>query len=513
MRTSDEIERDAIRALNRSCMSALGRLGNEDPTSSAQFGSGSPAEDDDSTISIELGRRAMETPSQPRDTTGLDLADDMFGDLDDSFENGDVPLGGRSANTSSFHLSQIKTRSRQSSIIGRNDPPIRPRSRAGSTPGVSSSFNIGLFRRRAREPSILGTGRKSRADTTTTTQDLDSESEQEFAPDAESTPLNRRKTRSSMAASRDLSELPVLSASRKRKSDGAPDATDRPEKVMRSDQSGIDIESDSDSDLSSLASPPPPPRFASEPPVTPDRLNEILAPPASSGSEDEGDHWPDIHALARRRRRPSVTTPLRTDAASDMSSPPSLTHSPNQSPTRARGRSNTRRQRSPVLTTADLANLLPKRRQRATHSKPGMVSAAELDTSGLAHDEDELAHTGRVSRATSTRSASRAARNVDSALLPKQTTASNTRQASRGHQAYSRRSSDKENQSEDEEEESGFQPLPDDTFDDGTSRGTDIVLSADELRRAVRKFKEVDRWELSFEEDEDEGAEGPLGAR
>ena len=77
--------------------------------------------------SIEIGRRAMATPLMRRDTTGLDLADeDVFGDLGDSFADGDVPDAPHSAASSSATLSHFKTRrprSRQSSIIGRNDPP------------------------------------------------------------------------------------------------------------------------------------------------------------------------------------------------------------------------------------------------------------------------------------------------------------------------------------------------------------------------------------------------------
>lgn len=52
-----------------------------------------------------------------------------------------------------------------------------------------------------------------------------------------------------------------------------------------------------------------------------------------------------------------------------------------------------------------------------------------------------------------------------------------------------------EEEEEGEEEESAFQALPDDTFDAGTEN-----MSADELKQAARKFKEVDRWELEFEE-------------
>ena len=147
----------------------------------------------------------MATPAMRRDTTGLDLADDdVFGDLDESFADGEIPRGGRSADSTSLSFSSFKPRARQSSSIGRNDPPIRPSSRGPNTPGVGSSFNIGVFRRRAREPSILGTSRRPRSETGGTTNNSEVESEGEFEPpEAESTPLNlRRRTRNSSRGGR-----------------------------------------------------------------------------------------------------------------------------------------------------------------------------------------------------------------------------------------------------------------------------------------------------------------------
>lgn len=230
-------EANAIEAANKSRDAALDRLANEDVTTTA----------DDTKSSIEFGRR---TPAR-RDTTGIDLADSVFFDLDDSFENQDVPAGGRSTDTSTFQLSHIKprSRSRASSFIGaRNEAVIRPSSRGGQTPLVSSSFNIGAFRRRAREPSILGASRRPLDDTTAVTisqethiSDTDSEVDESFAPEAESTPINnQRKTR--LAQENEDIELPNLaSSSRKRKSDGFPSSA-RPGKVMRSEDSRPEVE-------------------------------------------------------------------------------------------------------------------------------------------------------------------------------------------------------------------------------------------------------------------------------
>lgn len=515
-------ETEALKSANRSRDAALDRLANDDVTTTG-----------DDTQELEVGRRDTATPMQARDITGLDLADSVDFDLDESFEDGLIPTGGRSADNSSYHLSHIKprSRSRQSSIIGRNDPPIRPSSRSGTTPLVSSSFNIGAFRRRAREPSILGTGRKTQPDTTTTTlQNQDSDSDEgDFAPEAESTPVNnRRRTRHSARHEQEIEvpsdEQETLSAAKKRKSNNEmPDDGARPHKVRRSEGSASVQDSNSDSELSELPSPQAMPLHI-ERPVTPTNNynEEDAASPLSSGSEEHGE-WPDIRDLAKRRRRPSVTDPLDAEIMSDISSPPSLTHSPNHNEHRVlktRGRSTTRRQPSPKLTTADLAKLLPQRHNQRARSPVDGDSDEELDTAGLGQDEDELHHLDASRRRKQgsrpdSRATSRSGRRAQSALREKETPAMNTRRATRHSQTYSRRSSDKENNSgdegeEDEEEESRFVPLPEDSFT-GDVGDASIISASHELNQAKAKFKEVDRWELEFEEASEPPS--PIGAR
>lgn len=533
-------DQEAILAAERSRDAALDRLADEDPTTT----SGNAAEEDeDSPASIELGRRVPSPLAQERDITGLDLADeDVFGDLDDSFEGGGVPQGIDSTEVSSLNLSNFKRRPRKSSIISRNDPPIRPSSRGGTTPSISSTLNLGVFRRRAREPSILGTARKPRAEETITlSSDPESSDEEDFAPDAESTPLNqRRQTRPASDSEFDsdtLQDITSKSKSRKRKSEDATLSSDRPEKVSRLEDDEEDedeevedeenlreerevladeVPSDSESSLSSLSSPRGPPPVLPERPVTPFQDEEIMAPPASSGSEDDYV-LPDIHGLAKRRRRPSATTPVRAnDQLSDISSPPSLTHSPNYEDTRkTRGRP-ARRQASPKMTTADLTNMLPKRKYKKKRDEFDLESDGELDASGLGRDEDELsyldtrtARRGKGSRPPSrgtARPGSRGGRGAPTALKPRQTPAS-AQTTRRNGKTYSRRSSDKENEGEDhddddddeEHERSRFRPLPEDSFDSAANESSSTP-SADELKQAAKKFKEVDRWELEFEE-------------
>lgn len=506
-------EEDAVCAAKRTRDAALDSLANEDSTTTG----------DDT---IEIGRRAMATPAMRRDTTGLDLPDDVFGDLDDSFADGDIPGGGASADSSSLTLSRLKPRSRQSSFAGRNDPPIRPSSRGPNTPGLGSS-NIGAFRRRPREPSILGTSQKPLSETGATAQSSEAESkgegegegEGDFRPEAESTPIySRRRTRPSLRLGRDPSSPPQSAQSgSKRKSVEPHHGSPQPDEPSCS-KPAVEQDADSDSELSVLASPSPPPPGPLQRSATPVNQDEIIAPPASGNSDNVGDLWPDIHALAKRRRRPSVMTPLRgDDGLTDISSPPSLTHSPSNADRRAakrRGRPAARCQTSPTLTTQDLVNLLPKRRRRRAQDSLGLGSDEELDATDLAHDEDELANlVTRAARSRSqqprgrgastwpgSRAASRA-RGNQPALGPKRTPASGGRSA-RASKMYRRRCSNKENEGDgDDEGGSAFVPLPDDTFDTGTSTGeAQGGVWSEELQRAAAYFREVDQWNLDFED-------------
>ncbi|KAF4124199.1 DEAD/DEAH box helicase [Geosmithia morbida] len=528
-----------------------------------------------SSDAVETGRRV--TTPQRRDTSGLDLGDDdMFGDLDESFDKeaggiGNlIPSSGGSRrfgdNSSVFgggsSHTKPRSRSRQSSII-------RPTSRGGNTPLMSSSLNLGAFRRRAREPSILGTARKAFPDISHVTHNTTSadqepheaesdDDDDESVPEAESTPINnRRATRSSLRQQEQEQEQEQeLSGSRKRKSDGNDGGSSRPDKVTRTILGGQDENADasadaadngdSDSELSSLPSSPSSlPRFTmAERPVTPsnDSHQDFAAPPASSDVDgDDMDWWPDIHGLARKRRRPSVAEPLAGpsgnaadddggDVASNVSSPPSLTHSPNL---HARGggriggasKSHARARRvpsPPPLTTADLANLLPKRRHIRERHHHAQDDQAEYDTAGIAHDQDELSFVGADTRRRATTRHNTAAATAAAAAAAgkkKEKQAGGrpgTRSSSRHTQTYSRRSSDKENDDDDDDqegEESMFQPLADETFDGDTASDEarrNALLSDEELKTAAIKFKEVDRWELSFEEASE--AEEVLGA-
>lgn len=519
-------EDDAIKSANSTRDEALKELANEDATITSERSAMRAS----SRSSIEFGRHTATTPGHNRRTSGLDLGDSDFGNLDDSFAEGDISGTALSGDISTLSYSALRSQSRRSSFIGRNDPPIRPSSRSGTTPRVGSSFNLGLFKRRAREPSILGANRKPLHDSSTVVQDSEEDSEEEFEPEAESTPLNnRRRTRGKDEIEEPESpEAAESSNPRKRKSLELQQSSSRPEKVSRrepgpsrqpddrilselpdapSSPPQDPMDDTSESEISELSSPRGPPSRLPQRPVTPVNLEEIAAPPASSGSEGP-DMWPDIRSLAKKRRRPSVTTPSRLSNLSDMSSPPSLTHSPNYDTAKTgktRGRPPSRQQASPKMTTADLTSLLPKRRYKKSRDPLGLESDEELDTSGLGHEDDELSHLDtqtarRRKRGRPPRSASRGGKPGGSS---RRTLRSRSRHSSDKENAQDDGRGSDSNESEDEDEGEGvsrFIPLADNTFDEATTGTPANAVSTEELKQASSKFKEVDKWELEFEE-------------
>ncbi len=160
-----------------------------------------------------------------------------------------------------------------------------------------------------------------------------------------------------------------------------------------------------------------------------------------------------------------------------------------------KGRGPAQREPSP-LTTATLTSLLPRRRRKIRNDPWEVDSEGEIDTSGLGDEDDELASANP--RRGRPRKESRPLGSSEN------TTAQATKLRPRkpARRTYgSRNFSDKENQEgEGDSIEVAVTPLPDDTFD-GPDGSEDTTFDlAEELKIAAKKFKEVDKWELDFEE-------------
>ncbi|KAI1402235.1 hypothetical protein F4819DRAFT_295184 [Hypoxylon fuscum] len=527
--------------------SAMDRLENMTSTSSNQVIDSIEPSDD----SIELGRKVAGTPQRRRmgDMTGLDLDDDMFDDLNTTFDTAGPASAQQSADTSTISASLFKRRPRAGSFLNREEGYIRPSSRAGpTTPGVSSTFNIGMFRRRQREPSILGTAQKPRPqrlepepqseqeDDDDDDDEVDDEAANEeggFAPEAESTPLRRSKRRSGDAeVDRTPPQASTAANPRKRKSsEGHHGRRDRSSPFADSEPDDAEVIPETQA-TSELSAPPstPPARVHSSTLATPVMDEEFMAPPLSSSPSGDDEIWPPLQALAHARTRRPVSalrrTPVPHDGLSDMSSPPSLTYSPNyRDPTPPPQKKPKRKADAKKVTTADLAGLLPRRRRRnaVANEDEDEDEDAEVDISGLGDGDDELAFLDVRARRHPARPASRAGTSKNA------NTNQNTRRgrpASRGKgkekqkqketEAANRRAtitygrhSDKENQGSDEDED---EDRSDAEHDDGQGPAHDgdgdgvedsqalVARVGEELKQAARKFQEVDQWQLDYEE-------------
>ncbi|TLD06466.1 uncharacterized protein PgNI_08873 [Pyricularia grisea] len=491
------------------------------------------------------------------DASGLDVMDDseLFGgdfddlDVDISLGEDSVLAGGqRSTDTSSFNVGLFRRgRPRQSSIVGRDDAPIRPSSRGPNTPSISTTFNIGTFKRRAREQSILGSRRKARQEPDETEpageeeqlEDSEIGSDEEVIPESViGSPSRRRTTRGSDIRDREPS-LPAVDtspeegSSRKRKSTDGQDGSSKRPALASGDVPQDSVESDSELSLPPLDDTPSTPGHDTARRTAVDDDDDILAPPASSSSSDASPtSWPSLRNLPRNRQRRALSDSRKTpapvhgdDALSDMSSPPSLTHSPNYV---AAKNKNTRgaaaaaknaHKASPKLTTAELTAMLPKRRQRTVRDDQ---SDDEFDSTIVANEADELSYV-EGSRARRARRPARPLAESKAPIARAQMTKGGKRRARRTYGSRANAGSDKENQDgegEDDtiqvaadEEYRSEDALADETMD-ATEAHVELpgVLS-EELQQAAQKFKEVDRWEMEFEEVTEPSSPGAAAAR
>ncbi|KAG0647701.1 hypothetical protein D0Z07_6530 [Hyphodiscus hymeniophilus] len=394
--------------------------------------------------------------------------------------------------------------SRQPSITGTNEH-ARSASigHVGGTPAHGGSIlNLGNFKRRARQPSILGTAQKDRQPR----PEYEAQ-EDDFNPEDESTPLNLSKTR-------DVTGSSSASNPRKRKLS----ATQLP-------RSSPPVLSDGESELHDdiLATEPQHDESEEEPhssdeavlpsveaqEINEEPMSETMAPPLSSSVTPSPEPEPASYRAAQRlraereaprgRRRLRDGTPPSYSQDSPISSPPSLTHSPNFRAEKAVPKSKRRQRPLPsTLSTAQLQALLPRRRRRRGARDPyDIASEDEIDVSGLASDDDELTHS-TVRAAPSRRNivprippSGKAARKLK--VVPKP----GTKQTYGSRAAHT--TSDKENEEVDPDD--SLAPLPDDDTNGSPENSQELEKRVGkELKKAAKKFEEVDKWELDFEE-------------
>lgn len=482
--------------------------------------------------------------------SGMEINDsEIFGNLDSSFgddatttakESTGSHSGTRSADTSTFNVSvfrrqQPSGRRRQSSIVSKDDAPIRPSSRGPTTPGLGSTLNLGNFRRRQRQPSILLSSaqkanlglQRSRATSVETENAVAVESDMEdsFLPEAEGTPV--RVSRGQRSAADEDEEEDVAAKrrddgretrSKKRKSTEShnSEAAKRQALEAQAEEDPIhrSVELDAPSSPLSLhdTEPSSPPSFVMRSNqrrrATEDLDSDILAPPADSDSDEDSPMiWPSLKDLGKKRHggpsRTRKATPALDDDVSDLSDPPSLTHSPNFKATKPAATKN-KRQESPKLSTADLEALLPRRRRKVRRD-PYESDNEEHSASEQEERPRRAAKRKPAKPLNSTDKMNRDSAPSTAAAPPKRST----------RRTYGSRSFDKENTVEGdsiEVNERASTPLDDTAFEADVTEETTTTLGLPaELKAASRKFKEVDKWELDFEEVVEPSSDLPEG--
>lgn len=424
-------------------------------------------------------------------------------------DNGLTSVGRR--NTSALGVGNFKRRPRENSILGRRAPSVAPSSNAlemdVGTPAakIGSAMKIGTFKRRAREPSILRTAQKPRQE-----EQLDyDDDEDDFNPEDESTPLQlskRRSITSSSAASSSNSKKRKLSAVQvPQSSPNLPSPTAEGEDTIPATGPLSDDEE---------AEPSPMVRLSIEARSdSPEPFSETMAPPQSSSPgppSPSASPSPELpsrshRAPSRGRRTARGRTPPPRTQDSPISSPPSLTHSPNRPDHAAPTKPKPARQAPPpsTLSTAQLQALLPRRRRQATRDPFDIPSSEdEVDVSGLAPDDDELSHL--TVQARSRRHASVRARTpapLRRGPKVKQPIAKqNATTVKRTYGARANPASDKENDAEVDPDDS-LGPIPDEEVNGGPEDSQELEKRVGkELKMAAKKFQEVDKWEMEFEE-------------
>lgn len=495
-----EIESDNDMRISSSPEAEAGRRGR--PTSAM----------DNSVLAIGNFRRRAREPSILGQKTARARSSSIDSDLAE--ENGLTSVGKR--NTSGLGLGTFRGRAGSR----------RPSSVGGDRPEIGSVLRLGNFKRRAREPSILGTAQKPLQSRPTFDSDSDSE---DFAPEDESTPLNFAKGRavpsSSSSRKRKLSNIQVPRSQEAARTQQSPsklpiDNSDLEDTVPATapiESDGEEEEEEELPELEKVLSPEDSPLSSIERIETPEPMSETMAPPrgsssslspAQSLSSPPPPPQPVLNsrqALTRPRRIINPRTPPRVANAdiqsSPISSPPSLTHSPDI-PTRSASRRPTRKvaPQPATLSTAALQALLPRRRQRH-RSALDVDSDNEVDVTSLGEHDDELTMTVAPN---TRRQASIRTNSQTSVPPPKRTQKVKPSAKGKGKRTYGRKPvatiSDKENEADPDD---SLAPVQDDASPEEPRSENSSELEkrmGSELKQAARKFQEVDKWELDFEE-------------
>ena len=358
----------------------------------------------------------------------------------------------------------------------------------GTPLGHSSVLGHLKFKKRARQPSLLQVA-QSQQDTTT---DLDEVDFLDLKPDDESTPLVKSSFQAQQIPSQSSA---YLQRSRKRKfGDSGVDvlASESQERsqTLQSDQTSslddsFDLPPDDEEDEINA---PELPRFNVQRTLSPAKISESQAPPRSSSVS--------VPSHSRSNRR----THVEGHGQSSISSPLLVKHPS----TKKKSSGNQPLPPPRPLTTARLQNLLPRRRtrlkkQQSTFDIPSS-SDVELDASRLAEDEDELSFhaTAKMRKTKAVADAKTKRRATKSKPFVKNPEPKGKRVST----TYTKKTA---SDSWSGDEEDGTLDTADTSVEVDAETGKVVPVldtkAKAEMKRLAEKFKEIDDFDMEFEED------------
>jgi len=367
------------------------------------------------------------------------------------------------------------------SSLGSNSPAhgTRPPSaiKVGATPAHERSIlALTNFKRRARQPSLLRMVQQ-----TTDVEDNDEDSLDDtdnfdfddFLPHAESTPLNVRKNKTGEETRNDSGTHVSSSASRGTKRKLSPVVVQVPRSSPpASPQSERDIEMERSLSPSLPEVVPSHERIIEQTQEDEEPMSETLAPPMSSSSvRAESEPPSPVQGRPRRRGRQAKTSVRDDDSEAEETETP------------AKAQRGARKKAQQKISTAQLKDLLPRRRNRLRDRDEFDVESSD-DTEQVDSDEDELQMPERRVRQR------QAAGKLTSPKAVKKTTRGKkaaSKAAQKSSKTYSRRiSSDKEN----------------DKVGQAGADTTEVsaIEHSEKLEAIRKKFAEVDAFELEFED-------------
>ena len=359
--------------------------------------------------------------------------------------------------------------------------------RAQETPHMRSSLlGIDQFKKRARQPSLL-----QMVQSQPLAQDnVDEDDMYNILPDDESTPFTKNPSKNPLGISSSSSPPTFSSRKRKRVQSEIQVLASQPDscrsRASRSPNSQASPESE---DLYGVSDeenqvqptlPPHRPTAARAPQI----FSDTLAPPESSSpTRSEQNTKRSGKAPLKSKARTKQVKTKRVNQA--LPPPPSSSPSTQASPAR--------QPFAKPLLTATLQNLLPRRHtRRELRSEYDILSSSDVETqhAGLGDEDDELSfHVSKVRRKKTTLKGSKSAAR------------SKVDASKRVSRTYSRKTAvitDDDAENEDPSDTNG-QEVEGTAADRTGKAGLDKEVNL-EMKRLADKFREVDEYDLDFED-------------